>query len=186
MPHLLVVDGDRDVRNLLGVRARSFGHTVVTAGGAAAALRAASGDIALDLALLDVTPPGLHGFALLERLREHRPDLPAVVVTGARGLEQRAEDARAHLLRKPFPTVALRRVIELALVSSRPASAPAAPDGPAPLPAQGTGPAVPAAQVVDARPAAEVSYAMVAGRAALAMRRDLEALRRTRGLDGAS
>lgn len=171
MAHLLVVDDDPDVRNLLGVRARSFGHTVLTAGGAAAALRAAGGQVVLDLALLDVTMPGLHGFALLERLRDSHPDLPAVVVTGARGMEEKAEDARAHLLRKPFAAETLRRVIDLALAAP-PAGTTAVPV----LPAQRSGPAVP----LPPR-AAEIDYAMIAGRAALGMRRELEALRRSRG-----
>lgn len=169
MAHLLVVDDDPDVRNLLGLRARSFGHTVLTAGGAAAALRAAGGEAVLDLAVLDVTMPGLHGFALLERLRESRPDLPAVVVTGARGMEEKAEDARAHLLRKPFAAEALRRVIDLALAAPSASAVPV-------LPAQRSGPAVPLPQRT-----AEVDYAMVAGRAALGMRSELEALRRSRG-----
>ena len=169
MAHLLVVDDDPDVRNLLGLCARSFGHTVRTAGGAAAAIRAAGGESVLDLAVLDVTMPGLHGFALLERLRESRPDLPAVVVTGARGMEEKAEHARAHLLRKPFAAEALRRVIDLALAAPPAQAVPV-------LPAQRSGPAVP----LPPR-AAEIDYARVAGRAALGMRWELEALRRSRG-----
>lgn len=171
MPHVLVVDDDPDVRVLLGLRVRSFGHTVVTAGGAAAALRAITADTPLDLALLDVAMPGLHGFALLDRLRDQRPGLPAVLVTGARGMELKAETARAHLLRKPFPAETLRRVIDLALESEALVPGPAVPP-PAPLaPVPGLPPA-------DA--AAEINYATVAGRAALAMRRDLETLRRSR------
>lgn len=174
MPHVLVVDDDPDVRVLLGLRVRSFGHTVVTAGGAAAALRAVSADQPLDLALLDVAMPGLHGFALLDRLRDHLPGLPAVLVTGARGMELKAESARAHLLRKPFPSEALRRVIDLALESE-------APPPVVPLPAAPPAP-VPGLPPADA--AAEINYATLAGRAALALRRDLETLRRSRLGDG--
>ena len=68
-PHLLVVDDDRRIRDLLSRFLNGEGYRVTTADNAADA-RAKLGSLAFDLLVLDVMMPGETGFQLAKSLRE--------------------------------------------------------------------------------------------------------------------
>jgi len=68
-PHLLVVDDDRRIRDLLSRFLRGEGYRVTTADNAADA-RAKLGSLSFDLLILDVMMPGETGFELARSLRE--------------------------------------------------------------------------------------------------------------------
>ncbi|MBO6935361.1 MAG: response regulator [Deltaproteobacteria bacterium] len=79
---VLAIDDDRDFLDLLSQGFEQHGHTVVgceTVGGAIAELEE-SGEF--DLVLTDLGLADDGGLALLERLREARPNVPVMVVTG--------------------------------------------------------------------------------------------------------
>ena len=67
-PHLLVVDDDRRIRDLLSRFLPSEGYRVTTADSAAEA-RAKLASLSFDLLILDVMMPGETGFEFAQRIR---------------------------------------------------------------------------------------------------------------------
>ncbi|HYH17255.1 MAG TPA: response regulator [Azospirillum sp.] len=103
MPHILVVDDDTRLRELLRKYLAGNGFLVSTAQDAADA-RAKLGGLAFDLIVLDIMMPGESGLELTESLR-HDSDIPILLLTARgepddriAGLEAGADD----YLAKPF------------------------------------------------------------------------------------
>ena len=103
-PHLLVVDDDDRIRDLLRRYMVTQGFRVTAAQDAAAARKMMS-MIDFDLAILDIMMPGEDGLSLLTSMREERNDTPVILLT-ARGLaEDRIEGLKRgadDYLPKPF------------------------------------------------------------------------------------
>jgi two-component system, OmpR family, phosphate regulon response regulator OmpR len=102
-PHLLVVDDDRRIRDLLLRFLQREGYRVTTAPSAAEA-RAMLTGISFDLLILDVMMPGETGFELAQAIRSSSP-VPILMLTARdetqnriKGLEIGADD----YLAKPF------------------------------------------------------------------------------------
>jgi len=102
-PHLLVVDDDRRIRDLLSRFLNGEGYRVTTADNAADA-RAKLGSLAFDLLVLDVMMPGETGFQLAKSLRQTSA-VPILMLTAKAeadsriaGLELGADD----YVPKPF------------------------------------------------------------------------------------
>src|SRR5215831_1005652 len=102
-PHLLVVDDDRRIRDLLSRFLASEGYRVSTAETAADA-RAKLGGLSFDLLILDVMMPGESGFDFAKTLRGSS-NVPILMLTARdekesriMGLEIGADD----YLAKPF------------------------------------------------------------------------------------
>ena len=102
-PHLLVVDDDRRIRDLLSRFLRAEGYRVTTADTAADA-RAKLDGLSFDLLILDITMPGETGFELAKSLRT-QSTVPILMLTARAekenritGLEIGADDYVA----KPF------------------------------------------------------------------------------------
>ena len=102
-PHLLVVDDDRRIRDLLSRFLHGEGYRVTTADNAADA-RAKLGSLSFDLLVLDVMMPGETGFQLAKWLRESSA-VPILMLTARaeadsriQGLELGADD----YVSKPF------------------------------------------------------------------------------------
>jgi DNA-binding response OmpR family regulator len=102
-PHLLVVDDDARIRDLLSRYLRTSGFRVTTAGNAADARQKLAG-LDFDCLVLDVMMPGEDGRALTADLKRTRP-VPILLLTAMaeaddriRGLESGADD----YLVKPF------------------------------------------------------------------------------------
>src|SRR5579862_860974 len=102
-PHLLVVDDDARLRELLRRYLADSGFRVTTAEDAGAA-RANLASFAFDLMVLDVMLPGENGLDLTRSLRQEG-DLPILLLTAMAepedritGLEEGADD----FLAKPF------------------------------------------------------------------------------------
>ena len=85
MAHVLVVDDDRTVREVVVDYLRAAGHRVSEAGDGAGAL-AAEREEPADLVVLDVMMPGIDGLEVCRRLRR-ASDVPIVLLT-ALGSEQ--------------------------------------------------------------------------------------------------
>ena len=88
-PHLLVVDDDRRIRNLLSRFLLGEGYRVTTAGTAAEA-RSKLSSLRFDLLILDVMMPGQTGFEFARELRASS-SVPILMLT-ARGELKRAEE----------------------------------------------------------------------------------------------
>ena len=86
MPSVLIVDDEPNIRRMVGALLNAEGYDVRDAAdGAAGLLQAQSSEP--DVALVDLMMPGeLDGLALLARLREQRPDLPVVMMSGRAAL----------------------------------------------------------------------------------------------------
>ncbi|PXW55703.1 two-component system phosphate regulon response regulator OmpR [Chelatococcus asaccharovorans] len=102
-PHLLVVDDDRRLRQLLTRFLNQNGYRV-TAAATAAEAEGVLGHMVFDLLILDVMMPGENGFDFARRLR-HGSDVPIIMLTArtesadrVEGLETGADD----YLSKPF------------------------------------------------------------------------------------
>ncbi len=125
MARVLVVDDDADVLNLVSFRLRKAQHRVIAVGGGDPALDVVAERGAPDVAVLDVTMPGMSGLALLERLRQ-RPGLeglPAVFLSARVQPDDiaagRALDAT--YLTKPFVATALLNAVQAAVDGPAPA-----------------------------------------------------------------
>jgi two-component system phosphate regulon response regulator OmpR len=103
-PHLLIVDDDRRIRDLLSRFLSSEGYRVTTAETAADA-RAKLKSLSFDLLILDVMMPGESGFDFARAMRAEANDVPILMLTARdaaesriKGLEIGADD----YLSKPF------------------------------------------------------------------------------------
>ena len=101
-PKILVVDDDKDIRNVITDILDQSGYEVFTA---------ASGQQGLDLAaqivpsliILDLMMPGMDGWTVLTKL-QHKPalvDIPVIILSAASGLEMAMSLGAAAVLFKP-------------------------------------------------------------------------------------
>ncbi|EPY02745.1 response regulator [Magnetospirillum fulvum] len=112
-PHILVVDDDREIRDLLARFLARHGLRVTTARDGTEMMRLLD-ERRIDLVVLDLMLPGEDGLALTRRLREARSTVPIVMLTAMGedtdrivGLEMGADDYVA----KPFnPRELLARI----------------------------------------------------------------------------
>jgi DNA-binding response OmpR family regulator len=100
---ILVVDDDRDIRDMIEIVLASDGYEVSTAPDGAAALEALE-QSRPDLILLDLRMPVLDGVSFLRRYREQPgPHVPVIVLTAAQDVAARGTEIRADgYLDKPF------------------------------------------------------------------------------------
>jgi two-component system phosphate regulon response regulator OmpR len=124
-PHLLVVDDDRRIRDLLSRFLASEGYRVTTADNAADARNKLAG-LRFDLLILDVMMPGESGFDFARSLRGSS-NVPILMLTARdaaesriKGLEMGADD----YLSKPFEPRELSLRIANILKRAQPAVAP--------------------------------------------------------------
>ena len=111
--HILVVDDDREIRDLLARFLTRHGMRVTTARDGAEMMRLL-GERRIDLVVLDLMLPGEDGLTLTRRLREARSNIPIVMLTAMGedtdrivGLEMGADD----YVPKPFnPRELLARI----------------------------------------------------------------------------
>jgi len=129
-PHILVVDDDREIRDLLARFLAKHNYRVSVAADGRA-MRAALADRRIDLVVLDLMLPGEDGLALCRWLRG-QSDLPVIMLTAMGedidrivGLEVGADD----YLPKPFNPRELLARIKAVLRRAGGASRPAADRG---------------------------------------------------------
>lgn len=91
--HLLVVDDEESIRELLSSYFKKYGYNVTTTATPAEAIEIANQGqihlIVLDLALADAD-----GLELLELLKKNHPNLPIVILTGMGFDEELFQEAR--------------------------------------------------------------------------------------------
>ena len=103
---VLVVDDDRDVRDLFADTLRENGHHVEDARDGDEALRLIDDGLRPCLVLADVMMPRMDGWDLSRTLGKRMPEIPVVLVTGDRLLS-----IRAPVLDKPASPEELESMI---------------------------------------------------------------------------
>lgn len=114
--HVLVIDDSPEVRIFLALWFIGLGCQVQTVENGEAAQRALARKIP-DLILLDVVMPGLNGFEVCQRLKEHAAtrEVPVVMMSGLRdpaNLVRARELGAKHYLLKPFDEAELTTVFD--------------------------------------------------------------------------
>lgn len=108
---ILLVDDDVLVRCGTADMLSYAGHLVNEAGSGPAALDILAQDAAVDLLITDNRMPGMSGAALIERVRNDRPTLPILMITG---YASRGDNIGADigLLTKPFREAGLLSAVQ--------------------------------------------------------------------------
>jgi CheY-like chemotaxis protein len=128
MARILVVDDDRLVCSTIRSWVQAMGHEAVIADGAAAGLKALD-DSDIDVMVVDIFMPHMHGFESVRLFHQEAPLVPLIAISGYVFAEQRmpAPDflgmalklGATRCLRKPFTPKALLYVIDDCLAHSR-------------------------------------------------------------------
>lgn len=112
---VLVVDDEEPVRITAAQMISFFGFQAQEAGSGQQALEVLSDDSRrFDLVLLDLTMPGMDGFATFKAIRQLRPDQPIVVFSGYSAQDAKQRFAGQNLngfLQKPFSIESLCAVL---------------------------------------------------------------------------
>ncbi|MFV1958399.1 MAG: response regulator, partial [Planctomycetota bacterium] len=120
-PHVLVVDDEPEIRDLLRTVLTREGYRVTIRGEANAALEdLRDGDHVL--LITDLKMPRMSGLDLIRAARNLRPDLGSILITGFASTETAVEALRLgadDFLPKPFQIDVLRRVVDRVLQRRR-------------------------------------------------------------------
>ena len=117
MARILVVDDEAPIRDILSRRLTQWGHEVVTAHGAEAALEEMTKAPA-QIVFSDVIMPVLDGVWLAKELRERWPDVVIVAVSGAQEMTtvmKMREQGAIDYVTKPIGREMLHQALERAL-----------------------------------------------------------------------
>ena len=99
---ILVVDDDRDVRELTVAALEECGYQVLEADGGVSGLARLS-EVPIDLLLVDFAMPGMSGAEMVRLARQRAPSMAVVFMTGYADLDALREHASPeNILRKPF------------------------------------------------------------------------------------
>lgn len=103
--HILIVDDEHEFLELMSNRLQKRGFTVSTAANGEAALELI-GQRSFDAMVLDVKMPGIDGIEVLRRVKEMRPGMPVLLLTGHASIEAAmtgVESGAVDYLLKPVP-----------------------------------------------------------------------------------
>jgi len=118
---VLVVDDEEAIRSVLLDVFEDMGCQVICASNGREGLNeAVAGDH--DLAVLDLSLPGFSGMDLLGAIKEHKPDLPVVMITGYASMDTAVEALRLgayDYMTKPFDLEDVRIVARRAMERGR-------------------------------------------------------------------
>jgi chemosensory pili system protein ChpA (sensor histidine kinase/response regulator) len=105
---VLIADDERDVRECMKLRLEREGFRVIAVSSGKEAIEEITEHLP-DLAIIDVTMPGLNGFKVKELLNQNFPKLPVVLMSGS---IEGDEERRSKIdLGKPYTKEELRDVI---------------------------------------------------------------------------
>jgi response regulator RpfG family c-di-GMP phosphodiesterase len=119
--HLLVVDDEKSISDIVGQYLRMKGYTVSCAESAEAAIEIIKKNT-IDLVLSDIKMPGMSGVELLKWVREFNRSLPVLVTTGFPTLDTAIEALKLgafDYLTKPFHLEELAEKIKRALINKQ-------------------------------------------------------------------
>ncbi|MBV9331227.1 MAG: response regulator, partial [Alphaproteobacteria bacterium] len=111
---ILLVDDEALVREVIAAELRALGHEVVEAGSGGAAMEAIE-SCDVDLTMLDFAMPGMNGVELARQLRNRKPALSILFITGYADADALPEVADDCILEKPLRPDDLARKLKSAL-----------------------------------------------------------------------
>jgi len=115
--HVLLVDDDTDIREVIAAQLRALGCAVTAAGSGNMALHLAHDYCTpIDVLLTDVEMPGMTGPKLALRMQSVRPETMVVFMSGGSPSATNAREqlTRGRVLAKPFSKEALEhRLLEI-------------------------------------------------------------------------
>jgi signal transduction histidine kinase/ActR/RegA family two-component response regulator len=111
---ILVVDDDRDVRELAVSCLESLGYQVRKAEGGQAAIEVISAGTPIDLVLIDIAMPEINGVQAIQAILKIRPGLPFLYMTGYAGRTP-VDVSESRVLKKPFTIAELAAKVEQVL-----------------------------------------------------------------------
>jgi DNA-binding response OmpR family regulator len=110
--HILVVDDDREVRDVLAVALSAPGISVLTASDAFEAVRVLV-ERPVHLMVIDIRMPHMNGFELARQARLMRPQMQFIFISGYYRHEDVIPDrVEGTLLQKPFRPSELRGAVQ--------------------------------------------------------------------------
>ncbi|HZR95127.1 MAG TPA: PAS domain S-box protein [Gaiellaceae bacterium] len=112
---ILVVEDEEPVRELVRRVLEGAGYVVLAAAGPSEAERLLTENERVDLMLSDVVMPEMSGYDLAVRVRERRPEIRLLFMSGYAHRVSGSENFGGELLKKPFAPEQLARVVRAAL-----------------------------------------------------------------------
>jgi signal transduction histidine kinase len=114
---ILVVDDDRDVRQLAVSCLESLGYHVLAADGGPAAVEMAGSTANIDMVLIDIAMPEITGVEAMDAILKKRPGVPFLYMTGYVG-PTKLDPSEHRILKKPFTIEELAAKVEETLFPS--------------------------------------------------------------------
>jgi len=123
---LLVVDDEKELRELARTQLESLGYRVLVAGDGREALTVLAEEPCIDLLISDVVMPGgMNGYELAEQVTEIRPGIKVLMVSGYEQKTKRQNSqiqSTANMLTKPYPLVELAKRVAVLMNNGPPAN----------------------------------------------------------------
>jgi DNA-binding NtrC family response regulator len=119
---ILICDDEEGMRAYLRKMLRNWGYETDTFSSPMELLRSLREGDGADLLLLDIRMPEMDGIEALRRLREIRPELPVIIMTGHGTIDSAVEAMRLgafDYLTKPFPKEKLEALVRHCLERER-------------------------------------------------------------------
>lgn len=118
---ILLAEDDPVVRNLIRTMLAKEGYAVLTANDGAEALEICTAfSDPIHLLLTDVSMPRMDGWTLAKELRQQRPEVKVIVMSGYTTETIRRENRPDAFLRKPFIPPTLLKCVQRVLASPEP------------------------------------------------------------------
>jgi len=118
--HVLVVDDDPVIMDLLGIHLQKQGYTVTVAANASEGEKRIAED-RYQLVVTDIEMPGIDGLEFLSRIRERQPGIGVIIMTAFPERYTRSQAIRAGAdgyIQKPFSLSKFSTVLERAYWNS--------------------------------------------------------------------
>ena len=124
-PHVLIVDDEADLRELVEITLSRMGIRSTAAANVAEA-RTRLGEHPFDLCITDMRLPDGNGIGLVQHIQQHHPQLPVAVLTAYGNAQAAVESLKAgafDFVSKPVDLQMLRKLVDTALRLRAPAEA---------------------------------------------------------------
>ncbi len=116
--HILVIDDEEAILDMFCDYFGALSYKITTVKDAEEAIRLINKDDGIDLIITDIDLPGLSGIDVLKIVRENKPEVPVIIITGLKTLDFAISAVKhgAHdYITKPFDLGEVRKIVEKVL-----------------------------------------------------------------------